>query len=416
MILGCIGDDFTGSSDLANTLAKGGMRVVQFSGVPSAPADAGVEAGVVALKSRSIAPDEAVRQSLEALAWLKEQGCTQFFFKYCSTFDSTPQGNIGPVIEALANDLDADRIVVCPAFPTAGRTLYQGHLFVSDKLLSSSGMENHPLTPMTDPDIRRWLQRQTGLEVGHIPATTVFAGADAIRRGLEAQSENGRRVVVVDAIRDADLVNIGTATAGLPLVTGGSGVALGLPANFARNGQISGVRPRWRGETGKCIALSGSCSNMTRAQIARHRETEVCLPIDASAVVEGKVDPRALAEDLVQAPGLPLAFSSADPAEVSRIQKEYGREKSAAALEDFFAEVARALVERGVRKILTAGGETSGAVVEGLAIDQFEIGPEIAPGVPALRAGLELVVALKSGNFGAEDYFAKAGAVLGSSD
>ena len=234
MLLGCIGDDFTGSSDLANTLAKGGMRVVQYSGVPDGPADPGVEAGVVALKSRSIAPDEAVRQSLDALKWLQAQGCRQFFFKYCSTFDSTPKGNIGPVADALANALGARKVIVCPAFPGTGRSIYQGHLFVNDVLLNESGMQNHPLTPMTDPDIRRWLKLQSSNRIGHIDASIVLAGSRAIKTALEVEYSKDNRLIVVDALSDQDLMEIGAAASDLPLVTGGSGVALGLPANFAK--------------------------------------------------------------------------------------------------------------------------------------------------------------------------------------
>jgi uncharacterized protein YgbK (DUF1537 family) len=243
MLLGCIGDDFTGSSDLANTLATGGMRTVLYSGVPSGPADAGVEAGIVALKSRSIPAGEAVRQSLAALDWLGVQGCRQFLFKYCSTFDSTPEGNIGPVAEALADALGADRVVVCPAFPSLGRTLHHGHLFVGDRLLSESGMERHPLNPMTEPDIRRWLSRQCHGAVGHVPTSVVLRGADAIRDALGRCRDAGERLVVVDAVRDADLVEIGAAVADLPLVTGGSGVALGLPDNFRRAGLIDRTPP-----------------------------------------------------------------------------------------------------------------------------------------------------------------------------
>ncbi|MEM1102060.1 MAG: 3-oxo-tetronate kinase, partial [Pseudomonadota bacterium] len=244
MKLGCIGDDFTGSSDLANTLAKQGMAVVQYSGIPAADADPSVEAGVISLKSRSIAPGDAVAQSLAALDWLRAQGCTQFFFKYCSTFDSTSEGNIGPVADALAEALSADRVIVCPAFPGTGRSVYQGHLFVNDALLNESGMQNHPLTPMTDPDLRRWLARQTRRDVGHVAAGTVFQGAAAIRDALDVEHAAGRTHIVVDAIRDADLMAIGAAAAGLTLVTGGSGVALGLPANFS----CEPGTPEWRAQ------------------------------------------------------------------------------------------------------------------------------------------------------------------------
>jgi uncharacterized protein YgbK (DUF1537 family) len=232
MLLGCIADDFTGASDLANTLAKGGMATVQFIGVPRPGDPAACDAGVVALKTRSIAAADAVSQSLAALDWLKQQGCRQYLFKYCSTFDSTLEGNIGPVAEALLDALDAPVAVVCPVFPATGRTLFQGHLFVGDRLLSESGLESHPLNPMTDPDIRRWLSLQCKGNVGLVPYATVRRGQGAISAALEAEAAAGRRLVVVDAVVDEDLLAIGAAIAGHKLVTGGSGHRARLAGEF----------------------------------------------------------------------------------------------------------------------------------------------------------------------------------------
>ncbi len=246
MLLGCIADDFTGASDLANTLARGagapesahaGMAVTQFIGVPEGPAPATCEAGVVALKTRSIPAAEAVAQSLAALAWLERQGCRQFLFKYCSTFDSTPEGNIGPVAEALAERLGAKGVIVCPAFPGTGRTVYMGHLFVNDRLLSESGMEKAS-ADAHDPDIRRWLRRQTESEVGHVPHAIVAQSAQAIRIALNGERLALRTLVVVDAVSDSDLIAIGAAADGDRLITGGSGIARGLPANFRKAGLI----------------------------------------------------------------------------------------------------------------------------------------------------------------------------------
>ncbi|MEL7398755.1 MAG: 3-oxo-tetronate kinase, partial [Pseudomonadota bacterium] len=383
MKLGCIGDDFTGSSDLANTLAKQGMRTVQYTGVPAGDAAQDVEAGVIALKSRSIAPDAAVAQSLAALSWLKAQGCTQFFFKYCSTFDSTPDGNIGPVADALADALEADRVIVCPAFPGTGRSVYQGHLFVSDTLLSESGMENHPLTPMTDPDLRRWLALQTKYAVGHVSAQTVFQGADAIASALSREKTRGKRHIIVDAIRDEDLMEIGGAAVDLKLITGGSGVALGLPANF---GCTPGI-PHWHGQSGQALALSGSCSNATRAQVAYHAARHPAKEISAADIVQGDVTPGDTLTWAMNADGLPLVYTSADPATVAAVQDRFGREIAANAIESFFANLARAAVAAGITRIITAGGETSGAVIEALDMGELTIGPEIDPGVPARRAG-----------------------------
>lgn len=408
MRLGCIGDDFTGSSDLANTLAKGGMRTVQYTGVPDRAAGSDVEAGVVALKTRSVDPAEAVVQSLAALDWLRAQGCQQIFFKYCSTFDSTPVGNIGPVADALAEALEAHRVIVCPAFPATGRSVFEGHLFVNGQPLHESGMQDHPITPMTDSDLRRWLAPQTRFAVGHVGATTVFAGSDAIAAALEKEQQAGRRLIVVDAIRDDDLLEIGRAVHGLALVTGGSGVALGLPANF---GCAPATVP-WVGQAGPAIALSGSCSEATRRQVHVHTLSHPALEVPAADVIEGRLTAAGVADWLLGTHGLPLAYSSADPATVAQVQATFGRERSSTALESFFAQVARLAVAGGATRIITAGGETSGAIVEGLGLDTLTIGPEIDPGVPALRASPDLVVALKSGNFGADDFFAKADQVL----
>jgi len=408
MLLGCIGDDFTGSSDLANTLSKEGMRTVQYTGVPAGPADADVEAGVVALKTRSVPVEQAVAQSLDALAWLREQGCRQFVFKYCSTFDSTPEGNIGPVAEALADALDAERVIVCPAFPGTGRSVYQGHLFVKDALLNESGMQDHPLTPMSDADLRRWLGRQTQGSIGHVAAVDVLQGSDAIRTALGREQSAGHRLIVIDALRDEDLRAIGAAAADSVLITGGSGIALGLPANLLGGGARATAADHWQGESGPCVVLSGSCSVATREQLAAHLRGNPGIEIDPVQVLSGELSAEALTARLLDADGIPVAYSSADPEQVRRVQEEHGREASAAALENLFAETARRLVDGGVRRLITAGGETSGAVIEGLALKTLQIGPEIDPGVPALRAGPDLVLALKSGNFGGADFFARA--------
>lgn len=416
MLLGCIGDDFTGSSDLGNTLAKHGMRTVQFNGVPVVKAAADVEAGVVALKTRTAPVDQAVAQSLAALAWLRAQGCRQILFKYCSTFDSTPEGNIGPVLDALADALGAPHAIVCPAFPATGRSIYQGHLFVADRLLSDSGMENHPLTPMTDPDLRRWLGRQTRQQVGHLGYGDVAQGTGAIRAAIARAVAGGARYLVVDAIRDQDLVAIGAAVADDALISGGSGIAIGLPANFRSAGLIGQAATPWQGETGAMAALCGSCSVASRLQIAEHRAHYPVRDVTADAILNGTADPADYADWIMAAQGAggpPLVCSSVDPETVSAAQSRHGRDRVAAAVEGFFAALACDLAGRGVRRLVTAGGETSGAVVSALQIPSFAIGPEIDPGVPALKAGgTGVTMALKSGNFGAPDFFAKAARVL----
>lgn len=413
MILGVIADDFTGASDIANTLAREGMATRLFIGEDGAMD--GCDAGVIALKTRSIAAEEAVAQSLAALDRLRAAGCRQFIFKYCSTFDSTPAGNIGPVAEALAQALDAHGIVVCPAFPATGRTVYQGHLFVGDRLLSDSGMERHPLTPMTDPDVRRWLARQSAELPGHVPLDVVRQGAADLRQALAARPE---RLVVVDAITDDDLRTIGAAAASSPLLTGASGVALGLPAAFRAAGLIGAAASTFAPNQGPALLLSGSCSNATRAQVGRYRVDHPAFETDVDALLRGEpVLDRAI--DFVDrySTGAPLILSSAEPEAVAAMQRKHGAERVAHAVEHLFGRLAMWAAERGFGRIVVAGGETSGAVVSALGLTALDLGPEIDPGVPALSTrlanGAELALALKSGNFGAPDFLTKATRMLG---
>lgn len=410
MIIGAIADDFTGASDLANTLARGGMATTQFVGVPDRSPSASCEAGVVALKTRSIGAADAVQQSLATLDWLKAAGCRQFIFKYCSTFDSTPKGNIGPVAEALLEALDVPYAVVCPAFPENGRRVFMGHLFVHDRLLSESGMESHPITPMTDPDIRRWLARQTKVPVGHVPLSAVRKGDEALAATLAAEGGAGRRLVVVDAVEDSDLLTIGRASREAVLVTGGSGIALGLPENF--RGQRMPARSEPAGVAGPGCVLSGSCSTMSRRQVAAYEASHPVLQVDPAALIDGTMNAdRALQWLSGQTRLTPMISTTADPAVVSELQKRLGREPVASAVEAFFAAVARGAADAGIRRILVGGGETSGAVVSALAIDALEVGAEIDPGVPTLfaeRGGERLGLVLKSGNFGDENFYTKA--------
>jgi len=413
MLLGCIADDFTGASDLANTLAKGGMRTALYVGIPKG-SGSGIEAGVVALKTRTVPAAEAVASSLDALNWLRAQGCEQVFFKYCSTFDSTPKGNIGPVTEALMDALGARIALVCPAFPATGRRVFQGHLFVGDRLLHQSGLQDHPLTPMTDPDLRRWLALQTSMGVAHLPQDIVVQGEVAVRARIAEMTAQGRVMIVADAVDDADLVTLGASAADHLLVTGGSGMALGLAANFDRSGLLTPQKNAWRGEAGPCAILSGSCSVATRGQIAAHAAAEPTFCVEPDDIMSGVVQPADVADWVMTQPtSLPLVYTTATPEAVGEAQARHGTGAMAAAIERFFAETARLLVAGGVRRLVTAGGETSSAVVAGLGLTALAIGPEISPGVPALRAdNAPLVLALKSGNFGGPDFFARAAGVL----
>ncbi|WP_434052895.1 MAG: four-carbon acid sugar kinase family protein [Roseibium sp.] len=405
MKLGVIADDFTGASDIALTLSDGGMRTAQFVGIPKRTPDRDIEAGVVGLKSRTIKAAEAVEASLAACDWLIAQGCSQVVFKVCSTFDSTDEGNIGPVAAALAERLGETRVLVCPAFPENGRTVYQGHLFVKDKLLNESGMQNHPLTPMRDPDLRRVLSRQTDWPVSHLSVTGLRTNPNTALDVLA-----GRSMVIADAITNDDLFAIGRAAKERKLVVGGSGIALGLPENFGAEPGATG----WQGHDGKAVVLSGSCSIATREQVETFRAKAPSRELAASDIMENRLSLQELVEWTLQQEQAPLLYSSAEPETVAAAQQKYGKEESSEAVERLFASLAAALSQSGVTRIVVAGGETSGAVVSGVSAETLEIGPRIAAGVPALKvAENELVLALKSGNFGGPDFFGEALSVLG---
>lgn len=420
MLLGAIADDMTGATDLALMLSKSGMRTVQVIGpdaVSAAPPEA--EAVVVAMKSRTNPPEEAVAMSLQALQALQAGGVEQVLFKYCSTFDSTDRGNIGPVADALLDALDAPLALACPAFPAAGRTIYQGHLFVGDRLLSESGMRDHPLTPMTDSALVRVLGRQSRNRVGLVDLATVRAGAEAVRARLRELAAAGTRLAIADVVADADLLTLGAACHGAALITGGSGIAMGLPENFRKQGRVGAagsVAPP--DVVGPGAILSGSCSQATNEQVARHR---------AAGFPAFRLDPLALAADpghlaacrywiTARDPARPFLVHATDvPEAVGQAQQQLGREKAGELVERAMAELAGFVVQQGVRRLVVAGGETSGAVVGALGIRALRIGPEIAPGVPwteTVGDGPRLALALKSGNFGGPDFFQDAFAAL----
>ncbi len=409
--IGAVADDLTGATDLALTLARGGMRVTQIVGVPEPgaalpPADA----IVVALKSRTAPVAEAVAQSTAAARALLAAGVAQFFFKYCSTFDSTPQGNIGPVIDALLNLLGAQHTLACPAFPANGRTVYKGHLFVGDRLLSDSSMKDHPLTPMRDADLVRVLAPQTTRPVRRVTIETVRSGAGALRDMLK----RAEGIAIVDALGDDDLRTIGTAAASLRLVTGGSGVALGLPANFGFHG-AGATGAHAPAPRGRRAVLAGSCSAATRRQVDTARAAGMPgLKLDPAAIADGSVtvaEALAFARAAADDDRVPVIYAGDDPEAVAASQARLGRARAGALVEQFLAALAAALADADFDRLIVAGGETSGAVIDGLGIRTFEIGAEVAAGVPwthATRAGRPIALVLKSGNFGADDIFLEA--------
>jgi uncharacterized protein YgbK (DUF1537 family) len=415
MLLGCIADDFTGATDLANNLVRGGMRTIQTIGVPHAPLGSDVDAVVVALKSRTIPAAEAVAQSTCALAYLRAGGARQIYFKYCSTFDSTPAGNIGPVTEALMAALGCEFTIACPAFPENGRTVFKGHLFVGDGLLSESGMRDHPVTPMRDSNLVRVLQAQTKLPVGLIAYDVVARGERFIRERIAALKAGGVRVAIVDAISDEDLRRLGPALSDMPLVTAGSGVAIGLSPNFALEHASEAEVLPWR--PGLRAIVSGSCSLATNAQVADFIErggAACALDPLALAAGHGEIE-RAIAWAIRVLPKGPvLIYSTADPPRVAHVQQQLGAPQAGALVEQALASIAEALVDAGVSQLVVAGGETAGAVVQALGGVALRIGPQIDPGVPwtATEGGRPILLALKSGNFGANDFFTRCFSML----
>jgi uncharacterized protein YgbK (DUF1537 family) len=418
-LLGCIADDFTGGTDLANNLVKSGFRTVQTIGIPKSVKQLeGIDAVVVALKTRTCPVEQAVQESADAVHWLESIGCRQFYFKYCSTFDSTPRGNIGPVIEVLLRELGASFTIACPAFPDNGRTVYRGHLFVHDQLLNESGMQHHPLTPMTDPNIVRVLAAQTNLSVDLIRLNLVREGEKAVSQAFETRSSQAATVSITDASSNDDLVVLAGAAKGLKLVTGGSGLALGLGKNF-------GLQPGQAAQpiipSGRRAILAGSCSRMTLKQLEAAKRIYPhfrVAPEELAAQFDVTLERvRSWAKEHRSNTDPLLVYTSGSPDEIASNQKSLGIGRAGELCEKFLAEVAEVFVSDEISQLIVAGGETSGAVVTKLGLDLLRIGPEIAPGVPwTLASGKsrEIALALKSGNFGSEDFFVNAWRFLGA--
>jgi 3-dehydrotetronate 4-kinase len=417
--LGCIADDYTGASDLANTLRKAGLRTVQTIGVPDDLALPDMDAVVVALKSRSIEAAQAVAHSRAADRWLRRQGAGHVLFKICSTFDSTDAGNIGPVTDALIADAGDAIVLVTPAFPETGRTVYQGNLFVGAVPLNESPLKDHPLNPMHDANLVRVLARQSRNTAGLVDLFTVVKGPEAIRARLAELAGSGVRAAIADAVFERDLESIGLAALDHRVSVGASGIGLGLARALVAGGRGRGTQASALGAPlgGPAACLAGSCSQATLAQIAAAETAMPVLRLDPDALIS---DPTAVDTALAWAVerldrGPVLIASSAPPDKVAAVQSRHGRDAAGHAIEQAFAALAAGLAARGVRRLIVAGGETSGAVVDRLGIRAFAIGPEIAPGVPVLRTvGMkdEMVLALKSGNFGGPQFFSDALALV----
>ncbi|WP_017349108.1 3-oxo-tetronate kinase [Pantoea sp. A4] len=412
--LGVIADDFTGATDIASFLVQNGLSTIQFNGVPQQHDTLTAEAIVISLKSRSNPVNEAVEQSLAALRWLQAQGCDRFYFKYCSTFDSTEKGNIGPVTDALLAELGETQTVICPALPVNGRTVYLGHLFVGEQLLSDSGMRHHPVTPMTDSNLLRLMERQSQGKAGLIAAPILDQGVEAVRTRLAELKAQGINYVALDTLNEQHLLVQGEALRDMRLVTGGSGLAIGLARQWAQPGSNSrAAENAGRPQGARAVVISGSCSQMTNKQVNAYRQQAPAHEVDvvrclenASAYAQELCDWVVANSDQSLAP---LLFATADAQQLQLIQQQYGAERSSHAVEQLFAAVTRELQARGWQRFIVAGGETSGVVAQSLGVTAFHIGPTISPGVPWVRdIHQPLSLALKSGNFGDEQFFRRA--------
>jgi len=413
MLLGVIADDFTGATDIAGFLVENGMRTVQLNGVPADNTQVEADAVVISLKSRSCPVDQAVSQSLAALNWLQAQGCQQFYFKYCSTFDSTEQGNIGPVTDALLDALGESFTIVCPALPVNGRTVFNGHLFVLGEPLNESGMRNHPVTPMTDSSVMRLMNRQSKGETGLVNYQVIEQGADAVTAKFAELQSQGKRYAVVDAIHGDHLATLGQAVKTLKLVTGGSGLAAGIAQNWAEKlADQSEAKAAGLPDKARTVVLSGSCSVMTNKQVARYQSVAPHFAVDVEACLSDEHYVQHVFEwaiSQLDSERAPMVYATAEPEKLKAIQAKYGSEASSGAVEQFFSQLAHQLKEFGVQNFIVAGGETSGTVTQGLGVKGFHIGPQIAPGVPWVKSiDGSLSLALKSGNFGDEQFFEKA--------
>ncbi|MBK0094597.1 four-carbon acid sugar kinase family protein [Erwinia sp. S63] len=413
MRLGVIADDFTGATDIASFLVQNGLPTIQFNGVPQGHDDVSAQAIVISLKSRSCPAQQAIDQSLAALAWLQQQGCDRFYFKYCSTFDSTEHGNIGPVTDALLAALGETQTVISPSLPVNGRTVYQGYLFVADQLLSESGMRHHPVTPMTDSNLVRLMTRQAKGQAAMINAAQLDKGAEAVREQLGELKAQGINYVVLDALNEQHLLTQGEALKETVLVTGGSGLAIGIARAWATQQQNSDAEQAGRPQGERAVVISGSCSQMTNRQVQAYRQQA---PSHEVLVERCFDDAEGYAQELCdwvaannQQPLAPLLFATADAQQLQAIQQQYGAARSSEAVEHLFAAVTRELKSRGWQRFIVAGGETSGVVAQSLGVTAFHIGPMISPGVPWVRDIQQpLSLALKSGNFGDEQFFARA--------
>lgn len=410
--LGVIADDFTGATDIASFMVRAGWKVVLFNGVPDGGFNQeSADAIVIALKSRSITTKAAVEQALAASAWLRSQGCQRQLFKYCSTFDSTAEGNIGPVTDALMAFLGASMTLICPAVPDNGRTILQGHLFVKGQLLNQSGMEQHPVTPMKESSLKKLMEAQSTGHCEVITLDTIKNHADDIPAALARLAEQKIKYVICDVLDNHDLLTVARETIHFPLITGAAGIGYAIAALDTRH-QPADAHVLAISKEGASIVLSGSCSSMTNQQVNFYQQRASSLALDVEKIINDAAYLQRVTEWALGHAGeslAPMIYATQPPEIIREIQKRYGAEYVSEKIEAFFAALSQNLSQRGFNKFIVAGGETSGAVSQGLNIRGMVIGHAVAPGVPWTQVlNEEKWVILKSGNFGDAEFFLKA--------
>lgn len=409
MRLGVIADDFTGAVDIAGFLVAGGMRTVMCS---RAVQTGDCDAIVMSLKIRSIPKEQAIKQALASLTFLKECGCDRFYYKYCSTFDSTAEGNIGPVADALRQALHCSATLICPALPVNKRTVFHGYLFVNDELLSDCPMRHHPLNPMHDSKLARILSSQSPAKNGHVYHDVIKKGSDVVRQAIDGLKDEGVNNIIVDVVDDEDLTCIAEATQDFTLVTGGSGLAQGITEVWRRTEKRGGNEAAFVVEKRKAVVIAGSCSAMMQKQVAYYKKHAPSLSIDEQACLDDPEYGKNVAtwvldhqdQDLA-----PLVYATRSPIELEENRKKFGDVDVSSAIEHLFARLTALLAEQGVQTFIVGGGETSGVVATTLGVDAYRIGAQIDPGVSWVRSldgSYQLV--LKSGNFGSEQFLLKA--------
>lgn len=409
MIIGCIADDFTGASDAASFLVKGGMQTILFNGIPQEKERTeSCQAIVIALKTRTQKTEDAVKETLKAAEWLKENGAKQLYIKYCSTFDSTPKGNIGPIMDALLEKYEVPTTILCPALPVNGRVVKDGNLYVNGIPLNQSSMKDHPLTPMWDSDVGKLMRDQSRYDCVKISCGEMNKPEEVQKKIRLFGAEKPHFYVIPDFETGKDARSIVQNFGKLPILSGSSGILTELAGQYKL--EKSTTLKTDERTIGSGLLLAGSCSQATRSQIAFVQKNGIkSKRMDPLKLLAGEQTEQEL-WDFIQTNHTDVLIYSSDTPESVRKVQQAGREQIAELLERTMANLAKRALQAGYTRLVIAGGETSGAVTKALGYRSYMIGTSVAPGVPIMipRENKNVRLVLKSGNFGQEDFLKRA--------